>query len=75
MGKAKKPARKDWPAGGRGEEEVRRPRVIPHTDFACRSLICFVESSVHGGSRLAKGEENEIVCSLSSSLHIPFTRL
>lgn len=75
MGKAKKPARKDWPAEarGRGREEVRRPRVIPHTDFACRSLICFVESSVHGG--LAKGEENVIVCSLSSSLHIPFTRL
>lgn len=67
MGKAKKPAGKDWSMEWRrsGGERIRQSRVIFHTDFACRSLICFVESSVHEGGRV-KDEENKIVCSSST---------
>lgn len=33
-----------WKTAGGG---VNRPRVIAHATFACRTLICFVESSVY----------------------------
>lgn len=48
-----------------GGERIRRPRVISHIDFACRSLICFVESSVHEKRgdmpRKRRGERDGVV--------------
>lgn len=72
MGKAKKPAGKDW---SKGVEKVRRGEdkaISRDTSYRLRvsksDLLCWIKCTRGSGEgvRLVKGEENEIVCSPSS---------